>query len=514
MRSSSRGIRGRRQGALLLAVLAVGACSRGGPAAPPSPARGDFARLADSILDAPPLHRAHVGIVVYDPGEDRILYARNAERHFVPASNQKYWPTATALHLLGPEFRYRTPVLGVGFDRTSGAARALVVPGQGDPTWSQRFHDEDLAVLGFLADSLVAAGLQRVSGDLVVDASRFDESIIPGSWTFGNLNGTSAPPSGAFVVGEGIVRVRVQGGAAAGAPATVTPEAPAGVVPVGNGVVTGAADAPRRVTTGRGPWSDTLRLSGVVPAVGDAQVLRLPMTDPVRFAAEAFADALRERGVALEGGVRVVRDPLQAAAHREGRAAANGGGPVPVVELASWTSPPLTDIVTAILQPSQNWIAEQLVRTLGAERGDGGSWRAGIALQEAFLFGTVGIDSTALRMQDGSGMSHQNLVTPLAVVQLLDHARTATWGPAFRDGLTGPGRPGTLSGRLGSLEGRMVGKTGTLSNVNALSGYLVTRDGRELIFSILSNASGQPGGPVVSAIDRMVEALGNGGVPW
>lgn len=167
----------------------------------------------------------------------------------------------------------------------------------------------------------------------------------------------------------------------------------------------------------------------------------------------------------------------------------------------------MSDIVTAILQPSQNWIAEQVVRTLGAERGEGGGWRSGIAVQEGFLFRTVGIDASALRMQDGSGMSHQNLVTPWAVVQLLDHARTAPWGPAFRAALTGPGRPGTLSNRLRGLEERVVGKTGTLSNVNALSGYVITDDGRELIFSILSNASGLPGAPVVAAIDRMVEAL-------
>lgn len=173
----------------------------------------------------------------------------------------------------------------------------------------------------------------------------------------------------------------------------------------------------------------------------------------------------------------------------------------------------MSDVVRHILQPSQNWVAEQLVRTLGAEKGEGGSWREGIAVQEDFLFNMVGIDSAALSLQDGSGMSHQNLVTPEAVVQLLDHARTAPWGQVFRDGLTGPGRPGTLENRMRILEGRVTGKTGTLSNVNALSGYVITDDGRELIFSFLSNASGLGGGPVVSALDRMVEVLATAGVP-
>lgn len=516
----------------LAVLLALAACGPRGPAGPPAPGGWAFARFADSVLATPPLHRAHIGIHVYDPAARRVLYSHDADRHFVPASNQKYWPTATALEVLGPDWRYRTPLLGLGFDAESGEAAALLVVGRGDPTWSERFREEEPHVLASLADSLVAAGVRRIAGDLIVDASYFDASIIPGTWTFGNLNGTSAPPTGAFVVDEGVMRVRVEPGASVGAPVTVTPLAPGGVVPVLSRLATGEAGTGRAFTVGRGPWDDTLRLTGTLGVDAEAQVLRLPMTDPVRFAAHAFADTLRARGITIGGGVRVVRDSTEAAAlaagmlwGREGEppAAMDRGPegpvlppraePVPVEELTAWLSPPMSDVVRHILQPSQNWVTEQLVRTLGAERGEAGSWREGIAVEEAFLFDVVGIDSTALSLQDGSGMSHQNLVTPAAVVQLLDFARTAPWGQVFRDGLTGPGRPGTLSNRLGELEGRVTGKTGTLSNVNALSGYLTTDDGRELIFSILSNASGLGGAPVVSAIDRMVQVLAAAGAP-
>jgi D-alanyl-D-alanine carboxypeptidase/D-alanyl-D-alanine-endopeptidase (penicillin-binding protein 4) len=110
-------------------------------------------------------------------------------------------------------------------------------------------------------------------------------------------------------------------------------------------------------------------------------------------------------------------------------------------------------------------------------------------------------------------MSPQNLVTPHAMVQVFNYARTAPWSGVFRAALATPGKPGTLSNRLRTLEGRVAGKTGTLNSVNALSGYVRTRDDRELIFSIISNASGLPGGPVVSAMDKLVEALANGNAP-
>jgi D-alanyl-D-alanine carboxypeptidase/D-alanyl-D-alanine-endopeptidase (penicillin-binding protein 4) len=497
--------------ACVLALLLASACAGSTAPAAVQPVPFDFARTADSIVSMPPLDRGHFGIEVYDPAAKRILYAYNSERRFVPASNQKLWPTATALHELGADFRYRTPVLALGFDATTRTAQALVVVGRGDPTLSARFHGGDHVVLEWLADSVRAAGVERITGDVIVDASYFDAAIVPGTWTFGNLNGASAPPTGAFVVAEGLFRLRVRAGAGAGAPAAIEAAAPRDVVPVLNRATTVAAGERAATARARGPWSDTLRITGTI-AVGDSQTVRLPMTDPVRFAAHAFADALRARGIALDGTVRFVYDAEAAAALRGG-AVNHGTAPVAVRELTVWTSPPLGDIVAAILGPSQNWIAEQLLRTLGAEKGDAGSWSAGVAVERRFLFDVVGIDSAALRLNDGSGMSNQNLVTPHAIVQLLDYARTAEWGPVFRAALAKPATPGTLSNRLRGLEGRLEGKTGTLNSVNALSGYLRTRDGRELIFSILSNASGLPSAPVVAAIDKLVTSLAQERMP-
>jgi D-alanyl-D-alanine carboxypeptidase/D-alanyl-D-alanine-endopeptidase (penicillin-binding protein 4) len=522
---------------LLLLAAATSACATAGGATRGRGSDFDFARLADSIISSAPLDRAHLGIEVFDPATGRILYQHNNQRHFVPASNQKLWPTTTALHELGPEWRYRTPILALGANAETGSAQALVVVGRGDPTFSSRFHStaadsladslatgpmdstraaralrRDLAALDSLADSVVAAGLKHVTGDLIIDASYFGSDIIPGAWTFGNLNGTSAPPTGAFVVAEGIFRVAITPATMPGAPPTITALGPQGVVPILNRAITGPAGAGRSTNDSRGPWDDTLRITGTIGVDAGTQYLRLPMTEPVRFAGHAFAEALRARGVVIDGKVRIVHDSAEAAGIREGRLT-DAPAQLPISQVTAWSSPPMSEIVHAILAPSQNWIAEQLLRTLGAERRGDGSWRSGIAVETNFLFTTVGIDSAALRMNDGSGMSPQNLVTPHAMVQIFNYARTAPWSGVFRAALATPGKPGTLSSRMRALEGRVSGKTGTLNSVNALSGYVRTRDDRELIFSILSNASGLPGGPVVSAIDRLVEALANGNVP-
>jgi serine-type D-Ala-D-Ala carboxypeptidase/endopeptidase (penicillin-binding protein 4) len=494
--------------AIVFALPALTACAtRRTPVATITPR--DFGRFADSIINSPPLDRGHIGIEVYDPATRRVLYEHNGQRHFIPASNQKLWVSSTALHELGPDYRYRTPVLAVGEDG-AGGARAVVVRGRGDPTMSARFHGEDHAALGMLADSIVRAGIRRITGDLIIDASWFDRAVIPGTWTFGNLNGTSAPGTGAFVTAEGIFSMIVRPGAQSGEPAVVEATAARAAVPLSARVTTVAAGGQSSTSLSRGPWDDTVRVTGRVVAGANPSTLRMPMSDPTRFAAHVLADALRARGVAIDGRVVVVYDSAEARAIRDGIIADQRLG---VREITAWSSPPMRDIVAAILGPSQNWIAEQVLRTLGAERRGTGSWNAGIAVETKFLYDVVGIDSAAVRPSDGSGMSNYNLVTPHAVVQLFEYARTAPWAPVFRAALAKPGQPGTLSTRLRNLEGRLEGKTGTLNSVNALSGYVRTVDGRELIFSMIGNASGLGGAPVTTAMDKLVNALAEGWLP-
>jgi D-alanyl-D-alanine carboxypeptidase/D-alanyl-D-alanine-endopeptidase (penicillin-binding protein 4) len=176
-------------------------------------------------------------------------------------------------------------------------------------------------------------------------------------------------------------------------------------------------------------------------------------------------------------------------------------------QIAMLTSPDMTAIISAILHPSQNWIAETLLKTVGAEKGTGGSWRGGLAVERTYLVQNVGLDSADFNLRDASGMAPQNLLSPHAIVRIYEHGRTAPWGAQYRAGLAAPGEPGTLNTRLTEYTGRLRGKTGTISNVATLSGFLVTDQGREVTFSIMTNGTGLSSATVRRAVDEIVRTI-------
>ena len=168
----------------------------------------------------------------------------------------------------------------------------------------------------------------------------------------------------------------------------------------------------------------------------------------------------------------------------------------------------MSEIVAGILKPSQNWMTEQVVRALGQSYGAEGSWEEGLGVVETFLVEEVGVRPSDLYARDGSGLSFYNLVTPRAIVSVLAEMHNSESASVFRGAMPAPGEEGsTLENRLEGLEGHLRAKTGTISNVNSLSGYLVRESGEEVAFSILSNGSGMPASRVRSAIDEIVRAL-------
>ncbi len=451
--------------------------------------------MADSLIQISDLNSSHWGIEVFDPARNQSLYSYNAGRHFIPASNTKVVVTSVAMGLLGPDYRYRTDIAAVPVG-TDGQMDRVVVVGRGDPTWSDRFYPSHLTVPDQLADSLWQKGVRSITSELVIDASFFGAERVNGTWEVGDLPYETGAPSSAFAIAEGVIDLEVTPGSRAGQPATVRVIGPAGLFPIRASVVTDSARGGANIDVEWQAFPDTIVVSGRIGwNAPDTTSIAAP--NPTRFAAAVLADALIRKGIQVPR-VRVVYDSTEAASLRVAATR----------PLASWTSEPLSAMIAGLLQPSQNWIAEQLVRTLGGLQRGRGTWQAGLDVERRFLTDVVRLDSTSFFLRDASGLSAQNLLSPQALVRLLEYNRQAPWAAQYRAALPTPGlRNSTLSNRLQGLEGKVFAKTGTIANVASLSGYVITRSGRELTFSIMVNASGRPSAQVRRGIDRLVVAL-------
>lgn len=458
----------------------------------------------DTLLDTPPVDQVHVGVLAVDAASGATLYEREAHRWFVPASNQKILVSAAAWSLLGPNYRFRTEVWATGARSSDRLDGDLVLIGSGDPSLSSRYWETDEAALGALADSLHARGLRRVAGALVIDASAWDSTSIAPTREVADLVYGYGSTGGAFAIAEGAIEVVAEAGPRVGSPATAT-WSPAGATDyIHLDLTTSERDGRTRVIPRYLPESRKLVLEGAVP-LGVTDTLWFAQRDPVRLAAASLRRQLASKGVLTDDGWQVRWAPGESI----GPCSAGQVQECPGAWLAATLeSPPLAELIAAALGPSQNWIAEQLTLALGAEYGERGSWEEGVAVIERFLVEEVGVDPLDISGRDGSGLSAYNLVTPRAIVRVLGFMNARRDAPLYQAAMAEPGElESTLEERLLDLEGRVFAKTGTISNVNSLSGYLVRSDGRQVIFSVLSNGSGLSTGRMRDAIDDVVRVL-------
>ena len=244
----------------------------------------------------------------------------------------------------------------------------------------------------------------------------------------------------------------------------------------------------------------------------------LAIEDPAEFAAALFRQLLEKRGIVIYGRQRTRHTELATLSTFTATAIApsHGGSeglPRPLksdqpLTLASYESKPLLEDLRVINKDSQNLHAEILLRLLGRERGNAGTIEGGLEVLREFLT-QAGISSDQYVFYDGSGLSRQNLVTPHAIVQMLRYASAQPWGAAYKSTFPVSGVDGSLSDRFSAprLQGRILGKTGSLAGVKTLSGYTTTDAGQPVVFAILSNNFNLPAKRVTDAIDQVVQVI-------
>jgi D-alanyl-D-alanine carboxypeptidase/D-alanyl-D-alanine-endopeptidase (penicillin-binding protein 4) len=463
-------------------------------------------RLA-ARLDGPDLDRHLWGVAVSDLDGNQ-LFGRNAERLFIPASNTKLVVTATAIALLGPEFTVRTSLYGTGPVEGGELRGDLVLYGRGDPTFSARCYATDDEVPGAcdedpgakfrdLARQLRERGVRRVAGDLVGDGSYFDAELVHPGWETYDLNWWYAAPVSGLGYNDNAIDITIERADSIGRQPVISLSPDVGYASLENRSVIGADTARRTFDILRMPDTDRYVATGVIPADAARRTEHAAVGDPNLYAAHALREALRDEGIVVLGQIQATIDPFDFALAR--------GTPA----LAEVTSRPLADWVFPILNTSQNWFAEMLLKQLGRIRGAGGSWRDGLAVERRFLIDSVGVDSTQFALSDASGLAANNLVSPRAFTQLLAFMRRHPSYERFAAGLPQSGNTGSLRRRfVGTpLEGRVRAKTGSISRVNTLSGYVERADGTVLVFSVQANHHTLGSTRMIAAIDSVVAEL-------
>jgi len=486
-----------RFGAALLALATL---------ASPLAAQRSWKEL-DRRLDSLPLGRSFWGIAVEDE-RGRLLYGRNADRLFIPASSTKLLVSAAAAVLLPPDLTVRTGVHATAPLQDGVLRGDLVLVGRGDPTFGRRCYAVDTLAPGAcdgdpmlrmrqLAKALRLAGLRRVHGDLVGDGSLFTGPLTHPSWEQYDLNWWYAAPVGALGFNDNSLDLTVAPGEEAGAPPRLAFAPDFGDVILENRGVTGTTREEATLDFTREPGTMRLRAEGVVPAGAAPATEYFAVPDPNLFAAQALRAALAAEGIAVTGATRSTTDPGLYRAARD-RA--------PLAELESR---PVRDWIFPVLNTSQNWFAEMLLFQLGAQVKGEASWDAGLAVIRGFLRDSVGLDSTAFAQRDASGLSSQNLVTPRAFTALLRYMRAHPRYAVFAAGLPQAGATGSLRRRYAGtpLEGRVRAKTGSIARTNTLAGYLELEGGRVLTFSVQANHHVLGGRAMIQQIDSVVVAI-------
>ncbi|MBY8872393.1 D-alanyl-D-alanine carboxypeptidase/D-alanyl-D-alanine-endopeptidase [Micromonospora sp. PLK6-60] len=462
---------------LALTALLVATAGAGAPATAeaPDPAQLRLHAAIDAVLADPRLDGAQAGVVVVDTATGETLYDRNGDRRLVPASNTKLLTSAAALELLGTGHRFTTDVRSTGNRRAGVLSGDLYLRGGGDPTMLAADYDA-------LAAQVAAAGVRMVTGKLVADDTRYDDTRLGPDWTWDDESYYYAAQVSALTVAPdtdydaGTVIMHAAPGGAAGDRPTVTMTPANNWVKIDNRAET-VTEGGTELSFEREHGGNTVVVTGRI-ALGDDPVDEwMTVWEPTGYAADVFRAALRRHGVRVLGPTVLGRaTPAQAA---------------PVAEHDSM---PLGELMTPFLKLSNNGHAEVLTKEIGRIISGRGAWSTGLAAISEYV-ADAGMDTGTLRQRDGSGLSRRNLIPPAEFVSLLTAVRDEPWFDTWYAALPVAGNAERFVG--GTLRSRMRGtaaannvhaKTGSLTGVSGLSGYATDGAGHLLAFSIVLNS--------------------------
>jgi D-alanyl-D-alanine carboxypeptidase/D-alanyl-D-alanine-endopeptidase (penicillin-binding protein 4) len=467
----------------------------------------ELARRIDRLISESAFASARWGISVISMSDGTTLYQKDADKLFTPASNMKVYTTGVALDLLGADYRWRTSVYANEQADSTGSVRGdLIFYGRGAPDLVSHSKDADKGSLAKLADDLYQRGIRRVAGNVIGDESYFRGEPLGDGWQWTDLQWYFGAEASALSINDNEVDLNLVP-SGSGDPPVAKVSDPQGYVTVQSRMAAGRGAARPTIGVHRGLSDNNVEVWGEFTPGSKGFGARLSVHNPALWAAKLFLDALKTRGITVDGQAQV----------RNSRAPQSQRfDPARAVELAFVTSQPLSEIARKTNKESINLYAELILRTLGRERGaiaalpeppgrERGDEETGLAVIRIWLT-RAGISTSRIAIHDGSGLSRLDLVTPESTARLLLALSKTNSSEVFRQSLPISGRDGTLGGRLKTVGDRVSAKTGSLTYDNSLSGYLTNSQGRQLVFSVMCNDQTGPG-ESTRLIDQIVALL-------
>ncbi|MEH7076932.1 D-alanyl-D-alanine carboxypeptidase/D-alanyl-D-alanine endopeptidase [Neobacillus drentensis] len=426
------------------------------------------------LNNEPALKGAIAGISIRSATDGKIIYAHQGDVRLRPASNMKLLTAAAALNILEEDYTFTTKIHTDGSVRKKTLNGNLYLKGKGDPTLLKSDFDQ-------MAEKIKKLGIKTINGNLIGDDSWYDNVrySLDLPWSdetthYGaQISALTASPTTDFDAGS--VQVIVQPGPREGTKPIVkiTPETT--YLKIVNQARTGSKDVKKSLTIKREHAKNIIRIEGTIPIKAKPEKDWIGVWDPTRYAMTLFKQSLKERGIKLKGKLK------------------KGMVPDTTKIMITHHSMPLSEILVPFMKLSNNVHAEILVKEMGRVVKGEGSWDKGLIVLETEIV-KFGVNPKTLVLRDGSGVSHVDLIPANQLTQLLFAVQKEKWFPSFLHSLPVSGASekmigGTLRNRMKEpiVRGKVNAKTGTISTVSSLSGYVKTKSGQTFIFSILLN---------------------------
>ncbi|MEG8947404.1 D-alanyl-D-alanine carboxypeptidase/D-alanyl-D-alanine endopeptidase [Rosettibacter firmus] len=432
-------------------------------------------QLEDSFND-PALSNAFCGAFVRSLKTGEVIYKKNADKLFIPASNIKLFTTVAALILLGPDYVYETNLFANGTIKNGVLQGDLIIQGTGDPTISNRYYPgSEVKIFEDWADSLLAKGILKIDGDIIGDDSGFENGGLGKGWLIDNESYWFSAPSGALCFNDNSIEIIVKPGQQ-NFPASVELNPNTQYVNIIGGVITVDNSEEQLIKCNRLRGTNLISVTGKIKKNSKPIIENISISNPTMYFLTVFKEVLERKGIIVTGKLTSIGNSERMIIYQN------------LIPLLTHQSVPLKTIIKELNKNSNNFYAEQILKTIGYEIYGYGTTENGIKASKD-LFKQIGIDPDNLVMVDGSGLSQLNLITPRQVVNLLSYIYKSNIFNYIYDSLPIAGVDGTLSQRMNktTCENNVRAKPGFNLNSSALSGYVKTISGELLAFSIMIN---------------------------